>query len=557
MPAGLAPGTVVAGYRVEEQIGAGGMAVVYRARDVRLGRPVALKVLSPGLASDDEFRTRFIREWGAATAVEHPHIIPVYGADDAMGILYIAMRLVNGGDLSSRVRQGGALDPAVASAFISAVASALDAAHAIGLVHRDIKPGNMLLDSASGLRDHVYLSDFGLTKNSQSGTALTATGSFMGTPDYVAPEQISGAHVDGRTDQYALACVAVHLLTGRPPFNRTETVALLWAHMSEPPPSVSQLRPGLSYAVDDVIARAMAKAPDQRYGSCGQFASALHQALGVDLGSVPPVSAGPGGTVLSPHNPVSDPRPAPAAAPSWMGGDPTRAAGPSYAGPGSPAPRTAAPSAFTTPPASRSAFTSPPSGSGPSGSGPASSGPASSGPASSGPASSGPASSRPSGYDPGAASYGQTANYQGPGSPGRPGPGVEPPTARMPEPGGTPAGGTVRWEQGPASGTSDYRRDQSAPGQLPDRNAGVRPAGGPPSGAPQYPARREPGLSPGGYRPAAFEPLRHTDVGLDPSKQAADRSSVSTLGHSFPWRPALIVVGVLVVLLVLFLISKA
>jgi serine/threonine protein kinase len=301
MPTGLAPGTMVAGYRVEEQIGAGGMAVVYRARDERLGRPVALKVLAPSLASDPEFRVRFIREWRAATAVEHPHIIPVYAADEVDGILYIAMRLVHGGDLSSLVRRTGPLAPQEAVGFVVAVASALDAAHEIGLVHRDIKPGNMLLDSASGLFGHVYLSDFGLTKNAESGTALTTTGSFMGTPDYVAPEQISGARVDGRTDQYALACVAVYLLTGRPPFSRSETVALLWAHMNDAPPSLSALRPDLSPAVDPVIARAMAKSPDQRYASCGQFAAALRQSLHAGSGSHSiPGSGGPHGTIFAP-----------------------------------------------------------------------------------------------------------------------------------------------------------------------------------------------------------------------------------------------------------------
>src|SRR2546430_6534425 len=151
------------------------------------------------------------------------------------------------------------------SGFICAVASALDAAHAAGLVHRDIKPGNMLLDSASGLSDHVYLSDFGLTKSVAGATALTGTGTFMGTPDYVSPEQITDSRVDGRADQYALACVTVALLTGRPPYTRAEQMALLWAHMSDPAPSVASLRPGLPQAVDGVIARGTAKSPDDRY----------------------------------------------------------------------------------------------------------------------------------------------------------------------------------------------------------------------------------------------------------------------------------------------------
>ena len=378
MPAGLSPGAVVAGYRIDDQIGAGGMAVVYRARDVRLGRQVALKVLAPALAGDEEFRARFIREWRAATAVEHPHIIPVYAADEADGVLYIAMRLVNGGDLASLVRRTGPLAAGQTTAFMSAVASALDAAHSVGLVHRDIKPGNMLLDSASGLSDHVYLSDFGLTKSVAGATALTGTGTFMGTPDYVSPEQITDKGVDGRADQYALACVTVALLTGRPPYTRTEQMALLWAHMSDPAPSIAALRPELPQAVDAVIARGMAKSPDDRYPSCGAFAAALRQSLGTPtspLGSMgvagssthpatvlsPPrgtTAAPPGspphGTVVSPPRgsmaagPATPPAAAPTATPS-RGFQPTE--------------RAPAPAAFTTPPAAPAASWPPAGGS--------------------------------------------------------------------------------------------------------------------------------------------------------------------------------------------------
>jgi serine/threonine protein kinase len=371
MPTGLAPGAVVAGYRIEDQIGAGGMAVVYRARDVRLGRQVALKVLAPALAGDEEFRARFIREWRAATAVEHPHIIPVYAADEADGVLYIAMRLVNGGDLASLVRRTGPLASGQTAAFISAVASALDAAHSVGLVHRDIKPGNMLLDSASGLSDHVYLSDFGLTKSVAGATALTGTGTFMGTPDYVSPEQITDKGVDGRADQYALACVTVALLTGRPPYTRTEQMALLWAHMSDPAPSIVALRPELPQAVDAVIARGMAKSPDDRYPSCGAFAAALRQALGTPTSALGTMSAGdptthpatvlspPRGTTAAPpatpprspsHGTVlSPPRGSMAGAPAT----PPAAAPPATASRGfAPTERAPAPAAFTTPPAS-------------------------------------------------------------------------------------------------------------------------------------------------------------------------------------------------------------
>jgi serine/threonine protein kinase len=360
MPAGLAPGAVVAGYQVENQIGAGGMAVVYRARDVRLGRQVALKVLAPALANDEEFRARFIREWRAATAVEHPHIIPVYAADEADGILYIAMRLVNGGDLASLVRRHGPLGTEETTAFMSAVASALDAAHAVGLVHRDIKPGNMLLDSASGLSDHVYLSDFGLTKSVAGATALTGTGTFMGTPDYVSPEQITDKGVDGRADQYALACVTVALLTGRPPYSRTEQMALLWAHMSDPAPSIAALRPELPQAVDAVIARGMAKSPGDRYPSCGAFAAALRQALGTPTSPLGTLGADPSthpATVLSP--PRGTP-PMPGSPPHGTVLSPPR--GSMSAGPAAPstaAPSTAAPSPAAPSPAAPSPAGSP------------------------------------------------------------------------------------------------------------------------------------------------------------------------------------------------------
>ncbi len=213
--ASSAVGSRIAGYRLEEQIGEGGMAVVFRARDERLQRQVALKILSPTLVADEEFRRRFIRESRSAAAVDDPHIIPVFEAGDANGVLFIAMRYVPGGDVGTLVRRLGPLSGARAAAIISAVASALDAAHAAGLVHRDVKPANMLVDARPGRPDHVYLSDFGLTKGSWSSTSLTSTGHFMGTLDYSAPEQIRGQKVDARTDEYALACVAFALLSGK------------------------------------------------------------------------------------------------------------------------------------------------------------------------------------------------------------------------------------------------------------------------------------------------------------------------------------------------------
>ncbi len=272
-------GSVLAGYRLEAQVGAGGMAVVFRARDQRLDRSVALKILAPALASDAAFRRRFIAESRAAARVDDPHIIPVYEAGEAGGVLFIAMRFVFGGDLRRVLDQEGALSPDRAVEFISPVASALDAAHAAGLVHRDVKPANILVDARPDRPDHVYLSDFGVSKGAVSSVSLT--GQFLGTPDYSAPEQIRGRVVDGRTDQYALACVAYQLLTRSVPYERDQGMAVLLAHLSEPPPSLSARRPDLSAAVDRVMARALAKDPEQRYGSCGDFADALREALGL------------------------------------------------------------------------------------------------------------------------------------------------------------------------------------------------------------------------------------------------------------------------------------
>jgi peptide/nickel transport system substrate-binding protein len=277
--AGFAAGSRVAGYLLEEQIGSGGMAVVFRAVDERLGRRVALKVLSPVLAADEAFRTRFIRESRAAAAVDDPHIIPVYEAGDTGGVLFIAMRFVPGGDAGQLVDRGGRLPAARATAIISAVASALDSAHAAGLVHRDVKPANMLVDVRPGRADHVYLSDFGLSKPTMSSLDLTGSGIFIGTLSYASPEQIEGRAVDARADQYSLGCAAFELLSGSPPFVRTQPAAMIWAHVSDPPPALSSLVPGLGLAADTVLARALAKEPRNRFASCGEFAAALTAAL--------------------------------------------------------------------------------------------------------------------------------------------------------------------------------------------------------------------------------------------------------------------------------------
>ncbi len=284
-PANFAVGSEVAGYRLEEQIGRGGMAVVYRARDIQLGRNVALKLLSPVLALDDAFRQRFIRESRAAAAVDHPYIIPIFAAGESDGALFIAMRYVQGGDVRSLIDAEGPLPPDRAAGIITQVALALDAAHLHGLVHRDIKPANMLLDSVAGSdqRDHVYLADFGLSKRSLSVTGLTSIGQFLGTPAYVAPEQVEGRPVDSRADQYALACASFEILSGAPPYERDDDLAVMWAHVSVPPPSLSERRPSLPAAADAVLAKAMAKAPADRYPTCIAFALALRQALGAQV----------------------------------------------------------------------------------------------------------------------------------------------------------------------------------------------------------------------------------------------------------------------------------
>ena len=281
LAAGFAPGSRLGGYRLEEQVGAGGMAVVFRAHDERLARLVALKIMTPAMGSDDMFRQRFIRESRAAAAVEDPHIIPVYEAGEVGRVLFIAMRLVRGGDVRSLLRREGPLSPDRVASIISPVASALDAAHAAGLVHRDVKPANILLDRRPGRPDHVYLSDFGLSKSAEVSLGLTAAGQFLGTPDYTAPEQIEGLPVDGRTDQYALACAVFELLTGQAPFHRSESFAAIWAHLNKPPPSLAERRPGLPPAVDGVIAKALAKAQAHRYETCWEFADALRDALGL------------------------------------------------------------------------------------------------------------------------------------------------------------------------------------------------------------------------------------------------------------------------------------
>ncbi|MFE7132149.1 serine/threonine-protein kinase [Streptomyces sp. NPDC057638] len=300
-------GRRIAGYRVESEIGRGGMAVVYRARDLRLDRIVALKLLAPELVRNDTFRKRFAHESRVAAAIDHPHIVPVFEAGETEGLLFIAMRYVPGQDLRALLHREGPLPPGTAVRISAQVASALDAAHAHDLVHRDVKPGNILVAEGtdSDHPEHVYLTDFGLTKKSLSLTGFTHNGQFVGTLDYVAPEQISGQPVDGRCDVYSFACVVYEMLTGSVPFQREDDIALLWAQQFDAPPPPTGLRPGLPPATDAVLLKALAKTPGERYDSCGRFVAELRAALltpvsgqttdqggGQDATTPPPVPSG-------------------------------------------------------------------------------------------------------------------------------------------------------------------------------------------------------------------------------------------------------------------------
>ncbi len=269
-------GTAFAGYRVESLVGRGGMGVVYRATDLSLERPVALKLIAPELAEDERFRARFLREPRLAASLDHPNVIPIYEAGERDGQLYLAMRFVDGSDLQSLLEREGELPPERALAVLAQVASALDAAHRGALVHRDVKPANVLVEE----QGHAYLTDFGITK--QVGGDSTDTGRVVGTLDYLAPEQIRGDPVDGRTDSYALACVLYECLAGAPPFRRPTEAETLWAHMQEEPPAVTG-RPEL----DPVLRKALAKDPDDRYSTCSELIEAAAAALG--LGTPRPV----------------------------------------------------------------------------------------------------------------------------------------------------------------------------------------------------------------------------------------------------------------------------
>lgn len=275
----LAIGTVVGGVRIDAESGRGGMGVVYRGTQLALNRTVALKLVRNDLADNVEFRERFTRESQIAASLDHPHIVPIYSAGEDEGRLYVAMRYVDGIDLAKLIGGKGALDPRLAAELVNQIGSALDAAHRRGLVHRDVKPANILLTTNEG-RPHAYLTDFGLTRMAAAGGGPTRTGMVMGTIDYMAPEQIEGAPLDGRADVYALGCVLYQALSGRVPFPRETEPAKLWAHLSQPPPHLSASTPRLPFALDEVLQRAMAKRPVDRLSSAGELGRSAVAAVG-------------------------------------------------------------------------------------------------------------------------------------------------------------------------------------------------------------------------------------------------------------------------------------
>ncbi|MEA2438239.1 MAG: hypothetical protein QOF65_2795 [Thermoleophilaceae bacterium] len=324
----IAAGTEIGGYRILNLLGQGGMGVVYLADNVRTGQRVALKLLTPDLARSSGFRERFTREANYASSMRHPNVIEVYDAGEQGGVLYIAMQFVEGEDLKALLVREGRLDARRTVGILGQVASALDAAHSTGLMHRDIKPGNVMI--AAGQPEHCYLTDFGLSKNPSSDSiALTAQGEFVGTIDYTAPELVLGKDADSRLDVYSLGCLFYECLAGQPPFPKDRDVEVLYAHIQDPPPRVSAVRPDLPTALDDVIVKAMAKKPEDRFPTCSAFIDAARTIVGEPAPAAappPPPPVGvpvPAATAAPPPPPPPGPPPLAGPPPPPGGSDPT------------------------------------------------------------------------------------------------------------------------------------------------------------------------------------------------------------------------------------------
>ncbi len=260
-------------YQIDELLGRGGMGVVYRATQLTAGRSVALKLLRPEMTSDTMFAARFEREARLTKQLAHPHIVPLADAGTHDGVLYMAMDYIDGVDLAYVIAVEDALHPRLAAAIVGQVGAALDSASELGLVHRDVKPANVLIETRGG-EPHVYLTDFGVSKHVSSQSGLTATGIWVGSIDYAAPEQLQSQAVDTRTDVYALGCLLYEALTGQVPFPRAREVDKMMGHLADPPPRPSEARSGVPAAFDAVVAQAMQKLPDERFASAGELARA-------------------------------------------------------------------------------------------------------------------------------------------------------------------------------------------------------------------------------------------------------------------------------------------
>jgi serine/threonine protein kinase len=272
----LSPGSTIAGYEIESVVGSGGIGVLYRARQLRLNRPVALKLVEPELAVEPLVRERLRREARTVASLDHPNVVPLYEAGEEHGTVFIATRWIDGTELGSLIRRDGPMRPRRAARIAAQIASALEVAHEKGLIHRDVKPSNVIVTD----EDHAYITDFGLTKRAESMSGFTAAGQMLGTIDYAAPEQIEGGEAGPRGDVYGLACVLFEILTGSAPFaSESGGMAKMWAHLNAEPPSVRQQRPDVPEALDEVVARALAKRPDER-PSAASFGTAVLAAVG-------------------------------------------------------------------------------------------------------------------------------------------------------------------------------------------------------------------------------------------------------------------------------------